>query len=664
MRIKRLAMLVMAAALIIIPTEKSGFGLEGLSIEANAAETQYTEGFWTYVKHSDGTAGIAAYAGLDGNITIPSSIGGLKVTAIEDKAFFNNKNIKTVTIPSTVSSIGAMSFAGSGLTSITIPETVTTWNGISYHNAKLPSGMYVGTSSDDNYYQNGAFAECANLETVVFKAEKVPNSAFYSCPKLKNVTLGEKTRYIGYSAFYSDEMINTFTVKSDLYEIGDQAFWNCKNMKSISLGNQLKKLGYFAFAGSGLTSVTIPKTVTTWNGISYHNAKLPSGKYVGNIDDYYQNAAFAECPNLTEVNIGHLEIPNSLFYNSTHINIHTMKNTSAYNLAISNDYAYTLFNAIPSTSVKLSKSSYTLVKGETLKLYPNLTPMNSTDLVTWESGNESIATIDENNVVNAKSTGLVAMKCTTTSGKTYTFEVNVVGSGTTTADTEAKKNIALSTVKGITDKAYTGNQTTQSIKVMFNPCTELIPDVDYTVSYKNNVNVGTATVTITGKGSYTGTIEKTYSIRKDESIPVVTDTKAQVYTDRVTISWKKVTGATGYNIYVNGKKINSKAITDNTYTITGLSKNTTYSISVTSISSAGESGKSDTSSVKTGSLLLGDINGDGKISIIDAMRIFHYVSGRNKNIELSKADINGDGKVNIIDAMKIFHYVSGRNKEY
>lgn len=36
---------------------------------------------------------------------------------------------------------------------------------------------------------------------------------------------------------------------------------------------------------------------------------------------------------------------------------------------------------------------------------------------------------------------------------------------------------------------------------------------DYTVSYSNNTKVGTAKVTITGKGNYTGSVSKTYSIK-------------------------------------------------------------------------------------------------------------------------------------------------------
>ncbi len=42
----------------------------------------------------------------------------------------------------------------------------------------------------------------------------------------------------------------------------------------------------------------------------------------------------------------------------------------------------------------------------------------------------------------------------------------------------------------------------------------LTKGTDYTVAYKNNIKAGTATVVITGKGNYTGTITKTFSIKK------------------------------------------------------------------------------------------------------------------------------------------------------
>ncbi len=145
----------------------------------------------------------------------------------------------------------------------------------------------------------------------------------------------------------------------------------------------------------------------------------------------------------------------------------------------------------------------------------------------------------------------------------------------------------------------------------------------------------------------------------------VTETN-NTYTDRVTIKWQAVSGASGYNVYVNNKKVNASLITGNTYTVKGLNKGTEYDICVTSVSDVGESEKSSITKVKTGNVVLGDINNDQKVNIVDAMQIFHYVSGRNKKVNVTtvNADINGDGKVNITDAMKIFHYASGRNTEY
>ena len=50
----------------------------------------------------------------------------------------------------------------------------------------------------------------------------------------------------------------------------------------------------------------------------------------------------------------------------------------------------------------------------------------------------------------------------------------------------------------------------------------LVKGTDYNVAYKNNINVGTATVTITGIGNYTGTVEKTFTITPKKITPAVT----------------------------------------------------------------------------------------------------------------------------------------------
>ena len=84
---------------------------------------------------------------------------------------------------------------------------------------------------------------------------------------------------------------------------------------------------------------------------------------------------------------------------------------------------------------------------------------------------------------------------------------------------------------------------------------------DYTVSYKNSKTIGTATVTVKGKGKYTGTAEATFKINpKAIAISKLIAGKTQF-----TVKWKKQTGITGYQIeyslkmnFANSKKVTVK----------------------------------------------------------------------------------------------------------
>lgn len=77
------------------------------------------------------------------------------------------------------------------------------------------------------------------------------------------------------------------------------------------------------------------------------------------------------------------------------------------------------------------------------------------------------------------------------------------------ADAAAATNC---TVSGLTAKTYTGKAQTQSITVKYRNKT-LKNGKDYTVSYQNNINAGTAYVIIKGKGSYSGTVKRSFTIK-------------------------------------------------------------------------------------------------------------------------------------------------------
>ncbi len=129
-----------------------------------------------------------------------------------------------------------------------------------------------------------------------------------------------------------------------------------------------------------------------------------------------------------------------------------------------------------------------------------------------------------------------------------------------------KGSVADATVTGIKDKTYTGKALTQKPVVKLSDNT-LADGTDYTVSYRDNVKVGTATVIITGKGNYTGEITKTFRINKaNNTISVKGKTAAVKYSKlkKKTQTIKsakvlKVTNAKGKLTYV--KSSGSKKIT-------------------------------------------------------------------------------------------------------
>ena len=78
------------------------------------------------------------------------------------------------------------------------------------------------------------------------------------------------------------------------------------------------------------------------------------------------------------------------------------------------------------------------------------------------------------------------------------------------------EKIKVGTVEGnsIGSYVYTGNAIKPVPTVTYDNTVSLVNGVDFTLSYANNINVGTATITITGKGNYQGTIQVTFQITK------------------------------------------------------------------------------------------------------------------------------------------------------
>lgn len=126
---------------------------------------------------------------------------------------------------------------------------------------------------------------------------------------------------------------------------------------------------------------------------------------------------------------------------------------------------------------------------------------------------------------------------------------------------------------------YTGKDVKSPVTIKDGSRT-LVLNTDYTVSYSNCKEIGTAKLKVTGKGNYTGTLSGSYSIKLGKV--AISKISAVTY-NQIKLTWNKVPGASGYKVYRSTKSGGSysliKTITSGStvsYTNTGLTNGRTY----------------------------------------------------------------------------------------
>ena len=178
-------------------------------------------------------------------------------------------------------------------------------------------------------------------------------------------------------------------------------------------------------------------------------------------------------------------------------------------------------------SIQLDQTQKALLTGESFKLTPSIKPANaSTKDVLWISDKESVATVDSSGTVKAVSPGIAIITAQTFDGA-FTASCTV---------TVTSPEISVDTLT-VTVPDVDCNGTAQFPPVTVRSGSTLLTlDKDYTLTYSDNIKPGTATVTLTGLGTYTGKRNITFQILE----------KAHNWS-----SWKVTTAAT---VLKTGKK--------------------------------------------------------------------------------------------------------------
>ena len=377
---------------------------------------------------------------------------------------FKNNTI-SVTLPSSLEYIAESTFNNyTKLETVTIPD-----------NSKL---KYIYTS---------AFEKCTSLKNINLPEglESIYSRAFISCSNLTDLTLPSTLTRIDEIAFSNGPRFknNELTVPKGVTTITSRSFENIKDLKTINVENGVTKIEGYAFADNdSLTRINLPSSITS---VEYTACK------------YYAEEKYATCDIYIDKYKGSIRCPSNWGTTGTiYWKARDFKNTTDNTVVISDVADQTYTGSLIAPNVTVTCNDVELVK--------------DTDYTVSYSNNKNVGTATISITGIGDYTGTIKKN------------FNIVARG-----------ISDTTIGSIPNQTYTGNSISALPVITYNGAT-LTKDVDYTLSYSNNINVGTATITITGKGNFKGTTSKTFSI----SARAMTDTSvanvsSQTYTGNV-----------------------------------------------------------------------------------------------------------------------------------
>ncbi len=539
------------------------------------------------------TIEITGYTGNDTNVVIPGEIDGYTVTGIGEYAFEYCEGLAGIEIPEGVASIGDCAFYGcNGLTDIEIPGSVTSIGNSAFYGCNGLTGIEIpeGVTSlrtcllqdswdltsmvvdpGNSVYTSGNGNNCiiekqGNTLIAGCKTTIIPGSvtgigsfAFRGCSGLTGIEIPGSVTSIGASAFYRCEGLTGIEIPGSVTSIGAGAFEYCEGLTGIEIPGSVTNIGRNPFSGcDGLTSIVVDSgntIYTSGNGknciIEKESNALIAGCKTTIIPDGVTSigdSAFSWCSGFTSIeipgsvtSIGNgafwecigltsIEIPGSVTSIGddaivSSVTIYGESGSYAETWAQQNGNTFIAgkmpqLKDISDCTATLAATSYTYT-GEEIE--PDVTVTDGEKILE----NETDYTVSyENNVDVGTATVIVAGEGGYTGRIELTFEI--------VPEIVSEKDISGCTATLVaTSCTYTGTAQTPGVTVK-DGATTLKNGTDYTVSYANNTKVGTATVTITGKGNYTGSRSLTFAITaKNISACTVSKIANELYTGKV-----------------------------------------------------------------------------------------------------------------------------------
>ena len=495
------------------------------------------------------------------SVTVPSGI-----TAIPARFCADATKLQTVTINGAVTTIGTGAFGGcTALKEITIPKSVTSIGDDAFNSMSdsFVFKCYINTYADqwavDNGFTPYYIDNPGHVHSYQLTASKAANcgstgSETYTCscgasytktlPKVGTHQYGEEhvvaptytdrgytykeCTVCGYQwkYNYTAALTKTSIAGATISDIPDQTYTGSAltpepasitvDGKALVKGTDYTIQGYSNNTAIGTATITI-SGINDYSGTVNKTFKIVSSgssttttdisgatiTYSNNTNGIYDYTGSPITPGFT-IKLGTKTLTTPLQYTYTITN-NTNVGNGVITITGKNSYSgtatfYFTIKSAGTTVTDLSTATVTLSQTSVAYTGSAIT----SPVPTVKVGSTTLTKGTDYDVSYSNNTNVGTATVTVTGKGSY------AGTNSATFSITAL-NLSNATIGAIADQTYTGSALTPAPTVKYGSKT-LTAGSDYTVSYSNNTNAGTATVTVTGKGNYTGTKQATFKI--------------------------------------------------------------------------------------------------------------------------------------------------------
>lgn len=499
-----------------------------------------------------------------GNVIVPKEVfyegKTYNVVRVGYKAFSSSRDLLSVSLPSSIKSIGISAFED------------------------CDALLSVDMSDDITIINQQAFKGCTSLKEIYLPKgiSSIESSVFENCSSLARVEITENITNISQHAFGGCKSLESICIPGSINSIGAYSFSNCSKLTSVIISNGVKNIGIESFFKCAIDTLTIPKSVSTigsmafyWCPLSLVKSEIMDPPYV---DPYCFDGNKLQIPSGTKEKY---EKRNYWVQNFKEIEEYGVQD---FSLSISSSgNGYVSYNG---EIIRSKTSTFTVNEGTNATISFSAdngyriksVKVNSTNVTSSVSNNQYTVSNIQRNVtvevefeaippttytlsVSSTGSGYASYDGTTIRSKTSTFTVN---EGTNaTISFSADNGYRIKSVKvnssnvtsSVSNNKYTVSniQRNTTVEVEF----EAIPVTTYTLSIKATGN---------GSASYDGNTIRS----KTSSFTVNEGTSAM-------ITFNPDNGYRVKSVKVNSSDVTSN-LSNNKYTISNINKNTTVEV--------------------------------------------------------------------------------------